>query len=228
MSESVFSPSRIKIEVSNVELYDIQLRNPSLDLLIKILLRSYGGLFDDFVKIDEFDIARKLNNTKDNIEKQLDYLANSNVISYVKQSNLPQLTYLQARVEAKSIYISKQHYSERKSVSVQKMESVIYYAFSKHKCRSQLLLSYFGEKNEFRCGVCDVCLERNKLELSDIEFTNISDQIKKILNQTPLNMSDLISKIEISREDKIIKVIQWLTENGKLIINKENLLEWRK
>ncbi|MCC7332387.1 MAG: RecQ family ATP-dependent DNA helicase [Flavobacteriales bacterium] len=228
VSESVFSPSRIKIEVSNVELYDIQLRNPSLDLLIKILLRSYGGLFDDFVKIDEFDIARKLNNTKDNIEKQLDYLANSNVISYVKQSNLPQLTYLQARVEAKSIYISKQHYSERKSVAVQKMESVIYYAFSKHKCRSQLLLSYFGEKNEFRCGVCDVCLERNKLELSDIEFTNISDQIKKILNQTPLNMSGLISKIEISREDKIIKVIQWLTENGKLIINKENLLEWRK
>ncbi|MCL4856650.1 MAG: RecQ family zinc-binding domain-containing protein, partial [Flavobacteriales bacterium] len=122
----------------------------------------------------------------------------------------------------------KQHYTERKEVAVKKMEAVIYYAFSKHKCRSQILLSYFGENDSFRCGVCDVCLERNKLDLSDIEFSNISDQIKKILTQEHLPITLLVNKISGSREDKIIKVIQWLTENEKLVFNDKNLLEWRK
>ena len=64
------------------------------------------------------------------------------------------------------------------------MESVIYYASSKHKCRSEILLRYFGEKEVYSCGICDVCLERNKLELSDIEFSLVSNQIKKILRRT--------------------------------------------
>jgi ATP-dependent DNA helicase RecQ len=135
---------------------------------------------------------------------------------------------LQERVDAKTLFISKQHYAERKEVAVKKMEGVIYYAFSKHKCRSQILLAYFGENDSYRCGVCDVCLERNKLELSDIEFSNISDQIKKILNQEYLPITLLVNKIQGSREDKIIKVIQWLTENEKLVYNEKNLLEWRK
>ena len=113
-------------------------------------------------------------------------------------------------------------------MAISKMESVIYYAYSKHKCRSQILLSYFGENDTYRCGVCDVCLERNKLELSDIEFTNVSDQIKKILATEHLPVTALVNKIKGVREDKVIKVIQWLTENEKIIYNDKNLLEWRK
>ncbi|MBX2958623.1 MAG: RecQ family ATP-dependent DNA helicase [Flavobacteriales bacterium] len=228
LSEATYNPSRIKIEINKNELYEFQVKNPTMDLFLKTILRSYTGLFEEFVKIDEYDLARKINTTKEKVEKALDYLANLKLISYVKQTNLPQLTYLQERVDAKSLYISKQHYTERKEVAVKKMEAVIYYAFSKHKCRSQILLSYFGENDSFRCGVCDVCLERNKLELSDIEFSNISNQIKKILTQEHLPITLLVSKISGSREDKIIKVIQWLTENEKLVFNDKNLLEWRK
>jgi len=228
LSESTYNPSRIKIEINKNELYEFQVKNPTMDLFLKTILRSYTGLFEEFVKIDEYDLARKINTSKEKVEKALDYLANLKLISYVKQTNLPQLTYLQERVDAKSLYISKQHYTERKEVAVKKMEAVIYYAFSKHKCRSQILLSYFGENDSFRCGVCDVCLERNKLELSDIEFSNISDQIKKILTQEHLPITLLVNKISGSREDKIIKVIQWLTENEKLVFNDKNLLEWRK
>ena len=156
------------------------------------------------------------------------YLAKLEVISYIEQTNLPQLTFLTPRLESKSLYISKQHYHDRKEIAVKKMESVIYYAFSKHKCRSQILLSYFGEKESYRCGICDVCLERNKLELSDIEFTSVSDQIKKLLKEQPLNITDLVNNIKKVKEDKTIKVIQWLMENHKIITNDKNLLEWRK
>lgn len=228
LSEANYNPSRIKIEINKNDLYDFQLKNPTIDIFIKTLLRSYSGLFEEFVKIDEFDLAKKLKTTREKIEKVLDYLLHLNIISYTKQTNLPQITFLTPRVESKSLYISKQHYSERKEVAISKMESVIYYAYSKHKCRSQILLGYFGETNSYRCGVCDVCLERNKLELSDVEFSNVSDQIKKILGDEHLPITALVNKIKGVREDKVIKVIQWLTENEKLMYNDKNLLEWRK
>lgn len=228
LSEANYNPSRVKIEINKNDLYDFQLKNPTIDIFIKTLLRSHTGLFEEFVKIDEFDLAKKLKTTREKIIKVLDYLLHLNIISYTKQTNLPQITFLTPRVETKSLYISRQHYSERKEVAISKMESVIYYAYSKHKCRSQILLGYFGETNSYRCGVCDVCLERNKLELSDVEFSNVSDQIKKILGVEHLPITALVNKIKGVREDKVIKVIQWLTENEKLMYNDKNLLEWRK
>jgi ATP-dependent DNA helicase RecQ len=228
LSDANYNPSRIKFELNKAALYEFQVKNPKYDSFIKTILRSYAGLFENFTKINEFEIAKRLKTTKDKVTDGLHYLAKLEVISYIEQTNLPQLTFLTPRLESKSLYISKQHYHDRKEIAVKKMESVIYYAFSKHKCRSQILLSYFGEKESYRCGICDVCLERNKLELSDIEFTSVSDQIKKLLKEQPLNITDLVNNIKKVKEDKTIKVIQWLMENHKIITNDKNLLEWRK
>jgi ATP-dependent DNA helicase RecQ len=228
LSEANHNPSRIKFELNKADLYEFQVKNPKYDSFIKTILRSYAGLFENFTKINEFEIAKRLKTTKDKVADGLHYLAKLEVISYIEQTNLPQLTYLTPRLESKSLYISKQHYHDRKEIAVKKMESVIYYAFSKHKCRSQILLSYFGEKESYRCGICDVCLERNKLELSDIEFSSVSDQLKKLLKEQPLSITDLVNSIKKVKEDKTIKVIQWLMENHKIITNDKNLLEWRK
>ena len=91
-----------------------------------------------------------------------------------------------------------------------------------------MLLAYFGEKDTYRCGVCDICLERNKLELSDMEFSTVSSQIKDFLHEQPLTLTELVNKIQGVREDKIVKVLQWLIDNSKIKTNSENLLEWRK
>jgi len=228
LSEAFFNPSRIKIEVNKSELYEFQVKNSKYDSILKTILRSYTGLFENFTKINEQEIAKRLNTSKEKIESALDYLSHIELINYEKQSTLPQITFLTPRVESKSLYISKEHYHDRKEVAIKKMESVIYYAFSKHKCRSQILLNYFGQKDSYRCGVCDVCLERNKLDLSDMEFSLVANQIKELLTNTPLSITDLVNGVKDIKEDKTIKVIQWLTENKKLVTNDKNLLEWRK
>ena len=108
------------------------------------------------------------------------------------------------------------------------MEWVIHYAASTHKCRSELLLAYFGEEESVRCGICDVCIERNKLELSDLEFHNIAEQLKTALHIQPLSLSELVHKVTQVREDKILKTVQWLIDNNKLAYNDDNLLEWKR
>jgi ATP-dependent DNA helicase RecQ len=91
-----------------------------------------------------------------------------------------------------------------------------------------MLLAYFGETETIRCGICDVCIERNKLELSDLEFKNVSEQLKAFLQKEPLSLSDLVHKVTQVREDKILKTVQWLIDNGKISPNEDNLLEWKK
>jgi ATP-dependent DNA helicase RecQ len=79
-----------------------------------------------------------------------------------------------------------------------------------------------------RCGICDVCIERNKLELSDLDFQNIAEQLKAALHKESLSLSDLVHKVTQVREDKILKTVQWLIDNGKLSYNEDDLLEWKK
>ncbi|MCO6499514.1 MAG: RecQ family ATP-dependent DNA helicase [Vicingus serpentipes] len=228
LSESNYNPSRIKIEIHKDELYEFQVKNNKLDLFLKTILRSYTGLFDNFVNINECELAQRLKTSHENVVKVLTYLSHLKIISYIEQTTLPQLTYLTERLAINDLSISAKNYHTRKEIAIQKMESVIYYTTSQHKCRSEILLNYFGEKDVYRCGICDVCLERNKLELSDIEFSSVSNQIKQLLAEEHLPITQLINKIDGVRDDKTIKVIQWLIDNRKLVSNNENLLEWRK
>jgi len=228
LTEPNYTPSRVKIELNKSALYEFQVKNRKHDGLLKALLRSYAGLFDDFVKINENDLAKIFKKDRLSIVSSLKYLNQLEVITYLEQTSLPQIIYTTERLSIDDVRISKQNYHDRKEITITKMEAVIGYATAMHKCRSQILLNYFGEKDSYRCGICDVCIERNKLDLSDIEFTSVSEQIKTIVKENPVAITQLVSKITGVRDDKTVKVIQWLMENDKLITNNDNLLEWRK
>ena len=102
---------------------------------------------------------------------------------------------------------------------------MVHYAASSNKCRSQILLSYFGEKDPDRCGICDVCTRRNELDLSKFEFDLILDELKTILQNKECNLDQLVSQTK-SNKNKVIRVIQWLLDNNKISTNKNDLLFW--
>jgi ATP-dependent DNA helicase RecQ len=84
---------------------------------------------------------------------------------------------------------------------------------------------YFGEKNPYRCGVCDVCRQRNELGLSNFEFDSILEKIKHALSIESIELNDLVEKACFPKE-KTVKVIQWLLDHGKISYNKHNRLKW--
>jgi ATP-dependent DNA helicase RecQ len=141
---------------------------------------------------------------------------------------MPKITFLGERVEAKDIYIKPENFQKRKAKSVERMNSMLHYAETKTKCRSMILLSYFGETDSYRCGICDFCLERNKLDLSNLEFENVTEQVKDLLAKNPLLLSELVDTVKNSSEDKTIKVIQWLIDNEKIVHDSNNKLNWHR
>ena len=209
------SVSLIHFVVDKEDLYRFQLTNPSTDFFIKTILRSYGGIFNDFVKISESEIARRTNSDTEKVIKMLKYLSNIGVIDYCPKHNNPYLTFNVERLDSKDINLSKEVYDQRKVIATQKLQSVIDYVKSHNKCRSQFLLAYFGEEKSKRCGKCDICIQRNKIELSELEFNYVLNQIKPLLQLKFHTVEELADSIDAD-EDKIIKVLQWLLDNDKI------------
>lgn len=225
LSEAIHQPSRLLFVVSNEDLYRFQIANKKFDNFIKFLLRSYSGLFENYTNINEQQLAQRLKTTPEIVTQYLKKLHELNIIEFLPSSNTPKITYLTERLSDKNIRISKKHYDFRKKVAYDKMKGMLNYVTHTSKCRSQLLLSYFGEMDSKRCGVCDICLERNKLELSNMEFEQVSDQLKSLLSNNELTLTEAVNAIQNTKEDKTLKVLEWLIENGK-IMQIEGKLSW--
>ena len=99
---------------------------------------------------------------------------------------------------------------------------------SSTRCRSSLLLEYFGEIQSHRCGKCDVCVERNKIEMSELEFNNVLNQVKPLILNEPLSIKEISEQIRGASENQVIKVIQWLLDNNKIEYDAARKLSWKK
>ncbi len=227
LTDELNNPSKVRFLLSRDDLYKFQVANADFDAFIKLMLRSYTGIFTEFVGIDEMLLAKRADVNIDIIFQYIKKLYNLKIIRYIPQKKTPQIIYTEERLDEKSLFISRETYKDRKERYIERLNSVLDYALRTNKCRSQILLEYFGEKNSERCGKCDVCEHQDEIELNENEFELIREEIKGIVNLEPVVLNSLIDKVPF-KEDKIITVIQWLLDNMYIAYNKDNKLYWKK
>jgi ATP-dependent DNA helicase RecQ len=223
-TDEVDSPARIHFIVNRDDLYKFQVANASFDGFIKLLLRSYSGLFTEYVNIDEELLAKRAGITNDIAYEFLKRLDAQKIIDFIPRKKTPFIVFNRDRVNTSRLTISKKNYDDRKSDYTKRIEAVIHYSESQSKCRSQILLEYFGEKNPPRCGKCDVCQKRNNLGLNKIEFDQVVQQIKQALI-TPVTYEKLLFELKGDQEENI-KVVRWLLDNEKILFRIDQKLEW--
>ena len=223
-TEEVESPSRIYFTVSRDELYKFQVANSALDGFIKLVLRSYTGLFTGYVIIDEELLSKRSGMDQEKVYNYLKYLRKFNIIDYIPRNRTPYIYFVKERIGVDRLKISKDNYDLRKKEMTNRIQSVIDYGMNSTRCRSQVLLEYFGETDSAPCGTCDVCKSLEEFEVSSYEFENISNEIKKIL-ATPVSYEKLLFKLKGDQQKKR-KVIKWLLDNNKIIYRIDDQLEW--
>ncbi len=160
VTEREMHASAARILVDNEAVYQFRVSNERLAPLIETMLRSYSRLFEERTEISEGLLAKRLKWSYDRVTKGLDFLAQSEFISYEKANDQPRLTYICERLDGKNLRISKEHYNRRKRIVTEKVESMLHYAESDHKCRSRMILEYFGDTDAQNCGICDYCVAR--------------------------------------------------------------------
>ena len=224
LSESFYIPSRVKIIMSHNDFYNFQVLNPEFDILIKTLLRSYEGLYDNYVNINESEIAKRAGKPIDDVFKSLYRLKQINVIEYLPQTDKPQLLFLQERIPEKNIELSTEVYARRKERFKKRLESMVNYVTNEHQCRSVMLLNYFNEEQLYRCGICDYCRRRNKLEMNDVEYESLLTDVKHYLSIKPSSLHELLALLNRNNEEKSLHAIQWMIDNELIVYDNSNHL----
>jgi len=221
--ENVDNYSRVMFTVRRDDLYKIQLRNAELDSFIKLILRSYTGVFTDFVNIDEALLARRSNLTGELIYQHLKTLAQNKIIDYIPQKKTPVLVFETERLDTNRIHISADNYQLRKVKYQLQVDSVIDYAVNDNKCRSVALLEYFGQYGSEPCGSCDICRGDHESGIKFTDFSRISGKISEILSTESHSIDQIVKQIN-EPEPVVIKVSRWLLDNGMLTAASNGLL----
>ncbi|QMU29391.1 RecQ family ATP-dependent DNA helicase [Adhaeribacter radiodurans] len=226
LNEAFYAPSKLYFSVDHEELYKFQIAHHEFDALLKTLLRIYGGnLYSSFVKINERQIASYLQSTEAAVRKTLEYLSQRNIVEYEPQREAPQLLFTTPRYDAANLPLDKAKLTQFRKTAVQKAEAVINYLETTNRCRTQLLLQYFGEITDEYCRICDYCLARKKEQRKEDNYKILHDQIIAHLSQQPLHPKALVARFEPKFALDLTNIIRNMLEKGQLKYDNQSKLE---
>lgn len=216
LSEAVFTPSTLLIKVDKERLYDYQIKNRELDKVLKIILRSYQGVFSSYVAFSERKLAEYCKISHEQLQRSLLRMQEDHIIEYNPQKDKPQLSYLRERMDAAYLTFDTQLYNFRKTRHAERIQKAIAYAEEKI-CRGQQLLHYFGEKDAPACGVCDVCLERKKQSLDGETYERIRQKIQRLLEQEALPVKAVVDSFAPKTQQQVLEALTFMQNEGLLI-----------
>lgn len=210
--------SRLIFLVRRDELYHLDGLEPEYESLLQAVLRSYGGVFSDYITIDETLLGKQTGLSRDMVYRGLIALGKRRIISYIPYKKTPYIRFAQKRVETERIVISREIYENRKEKYEARIQAMIDYATRDDLCRSRMLLAYFGETSEENCLACDVCLKKNGIGISQGLAENVERRITALLREQKAVPVHDIDFPGISRET-VGQVLHQMVQEEKLLLD---------
>lgn len=219
--------SRLMFTLTKEELYRIHETSPETEKLINIILRSYTGVFTEYAYINEETLSLRAGMTRQQVYDTLISLTRRRILHYIPGKKTPYIIYTRERQEADRLVFTKEVYEDRKESFIHRIGAMTEYAETDDKCRSRMLLLYFGEKNEHNCGQCDVCLSSHSSGIRQGMFDEISRAIEEALKDKEMTTSELMEHIASYEKENVAKALSYLLseeiihqKNGRLSLPK--------
>ncbi|MBG7613260.1 RecQ family ATP-dependent DNA helicase [Polaribacter sp. BAL334] len=199
----------------NLHFYAIN--NIYLKNFINSLLRTYTGLFEQEVKIDEYLLAKKNNTTSQQIIGYLEQLDKDEIIVFNKVKTDTEIRFLVPREDDKTINRSSKEITQFIKQKEKKSTDFLRFIQNNTVCRSIQILNYFDEKSTKKCGICDVCLSEKKTNTK-----NISEEIIHLIHQKgALSSQEINQHLNFTEKDILIHLRQLISDD-KININHQN------
>ncbi len=198
-TDKVFKPSTIEFTSNRYTLEDFQKIHTDLEPFIQALLRTYAGIWDGPVRINEKQLAWNLKIHLDLLTMHLHTLHKHGIISYQPKKENTHITYLQNRIVSGELEINYTAYIERKKAYANRIQTMIDFAKTT-ECRSVFIGNYFGDRTIQPCSNCDNCRHKKKGNSSTTEMKKAIELTIALLQAEPVNRNELINKTRLSPE----------------------------
>lgn len=222
-SEKIFLPTQVQFTTNNQELRDFEAAHPQLEELIKILLRTYEGIFSFQTSVNENKLSIYLRVPVSTIQEQLLQLKAFGIIEYLPKKENPQIHFLLNRASAEYLLIDQDHYLARKEEYRKRLAAFLEYIQMDQGCRSNCITQYFGEAIDKACGICDNCLNKKKQQLGKNQFNEIASMIKSQW-ANPFTVQQLFQALEHCKETHIWEVLEFMIAEGLIRIDEEGII----
>ena len=215
LSDEQDNASRVLFTVTRDDLYRYR-QTPQQEQLIRILLRSYTGLFTDPAYINEDVLAGRLRWRRDEVYHNLVQLAREGIIQYIPRKKTPFLTLTREREDARWVVLPREAYEKRRERYERRIQHMSHYAQEDNVCRSRMLLAYFGEKDAKPCGQCDVCRRSRKGGAGEADFDTLrAALLQQLADGASLTLPEL-ARATGHREEDLTQVVRFMLDNDEL------------
>lgn len=213
LNEAYYQPSRVYCLFSRSALYEFQLLHPSYDLLIKGLLRLYGGtFFTPYCSIVEKKLAQLIQFMESKVDEQLHALHRLKVIEYLPQKSSPQITFLTPRYICAELPLRIDKIEQKNKIAYRQLESIIEYATNDRRCRLAILLEYFDEK-EHICHNCDICKRKETKGNNNLAMRQY---IMNAILHGVHDVKKLVAEIDSEKEMELLDTIRQMLETKEV------------
>ena len=220
LNEQFNYKTKVQFVVTNTQLFDYIEGHLDKNLLIKTLLRTYGGIFDFPTKIRLSLIADKVDQNEKQVIRALQELEKDQVITLDLANTDAEITFIQPREDDITINPIAKIIQQQYDLKHQQIKDVINYINNSEVCKSKQLLHYFGETDAKDCGQCSVCISRDSKGTS-VTIEEISDQILSALKHEDLSSRSLLDKLSYTKE-QLLESLTYLLEHQKIKVTEAN------
>jgi ATP-dependent DNA helicase RecQ len=220
LSQQFNYKAKLQFIISNQSLFMYLETHKQFETLVKSIMRTYGGIFENSLKLDLKLISEKASIDEEIVINSLRQLKKDEVVDFQFSNTDSELTFLVPREDDKTINRISKHVEQQLKLKVNQINAVIDYISNTTICKNRQLLKYFGEDIIKDCGICSVCLSK-KNSNSSKNIKSISHDIILQLENKPLSSRSLIENLN-HENATILKTLQLMVENNILEVTPTN------
>ncbi len=220
LSEYSDRKSTVQFLVNKDILFTYIQNHKPLNNLIKVILRTYGGIFEYETKVNTVLLAKKLDVKEEFVITAMEKLAKDEVIYYKGVHSDMELTFLLPREDERTINSFAKTIKKQNTLKESQIRQILAYINNNKICRSLQLLKYFGEKTNTVCGFCDVCLQKTEIKIENSSYKKV---LSFLLNGAATSR-EIEHQVQLDR-GAVLLILKELLEEGKISLNSRNQYE---
>ena len=219
LSQQFQYKTTLQFIIGNRSLFDYLENHNHMALIVKSILRTYGGIFEHELNINLNVVAKKSGAAEKKIISVLKQLERDEMVNFKYSNTDSEIIFLQPREDDHTINSIAKTVLQQQEQKRSQVHSVLNYIQNNKTCRGLQLMHYFGENQSKPCGICSVCTSKSNIN-SDVS-ESIQQKIIAVLKDGPKNSRDICAQLTYA-DRSILDTLKLLLEHGRVEISVAN------